>query len=77
MQKYFNVKSHLYENHCECVIYFNESFSIASYGNLGKNICNYFLSILSLVKNDNVKDKNHTYKNITMKPKSHYLHSST
>ena len=26
MQKYFNAKSHLYENQCECVIYFQEIF---------------------------------------------------
>jgi len=25
MQKYFYVKSHLNENHCECVVYFHES----------------------------------------------------
>ena len=26
MKKYFYAKSHLDENHCECVIYFHESF---------------------------------------------------
>jgi len=27
MKKYFYAKSHLDENHCECVIYFHETFS--------------------------------------------------
>jgi len=36
MQKYFNAKSYLNKNYCECVIYFYESFNIASYEDLEK-----------------------------------------